>query len=75
MDKKRIENEELLEAAVGGVGTVTTNGPEASESPIEDAEKAKEMVAYTTNLALQQAAQAMMAQANPNAETVLRLDQ
>lgn len=45
----------------------------SSESTIRDADMAKEMVSYTKNNILSQAAQAMLAQANQNSSSVLQL--
>ena len=45
----------------------------ASESTIRDADMAKEMMSYTKNSILSQSAQAMLAQANQNASSVLIL--
>ena len=73
MEKKLIEDEKLLEAAVGGVSAVTTKDLEASEDLLEDADEAKEMTAYTINSIMQQAAQAMLAQSDSNAAKVLGL--
>lgn len=46
---------------------------QAAESTIRDADMAKEMTDYTKNNVLQQAAQAMLAQANQNGSAVLSL--
>lgn len=45
----------------------------SSESTIRDADMAKEMVAYTKDNVLAQAAQAMLAQANQSSAQVLQL--
>ena len=45
----------------------------ASESRIRDVDMAKEMMAFTKNNILQQAAQAMLAQANQQPQGVLQL--
>jgi flagellin len=45
----------------------------ASESNIRDTDMAKEMVAYSKNNILQQAAQSMLAQANQSNQGVLSL--
>ena len=46
---------------------------QSSESTIRDADMAKEMTAYTKANVLTQSAQAMLAQANQNASSVLSL--
>ncbi len=46
---------------------------QASESTIRDADMAKEMVSYTKNKVLAQAAQSMLAQSNQNVSNVLSL--
>ena len=48
---------------------------QASESRIRDADMAEEMVEYTKNAILVQAATAMLAQANTKTQTVLTLFQ
>lgn len=53
---------------------VTANeNTQASESTIRDADMAKEMMSYTKNNVLAQAAQSMLAQANQNASSVIGL--
>lgn len=46
---------------------------QTAESRIRDVDMAKEMVCYTKNNILQQAAQSMLAQANPSTQGVLSL--
>ena len=46
---------------------------QASESTIRDADMANEMMSYTKNNVLAQAAQSMLAQANQNASSVIGL--
>lgn len=53
--------------------TVMNENVQAAESTIRDADMAKEMVDYTKNNVLQQAAQSMLAQANQNSSNVLGL--
>ena len=51
----------------------SSQNTQASESTIRDADMAKEMTAYTKHSILLQAAQSMLAQANQNGSSVLRL--
>ena len=53
--------------------TTGSENTQASESTIRDADMAKEMTAYTKANVLAQSAQAMLAQANQNASSVLSL--
>ena len=53
--------------------TTSSENTQASESTIRDADMAKEMAAYTKANVLAQSAQAMLAQANQNASSVLSL--
>jgi flagellin len=61
-----------LEHTVNNLG-VTTENLTAAESRIRDVDMAKEMMAYTKNNILTQAAQAMLAQANMQPQGVLQL--
>lgn len=61
-----------LEHTINNLGTSSENLT-ASESRIRDADMAKEMMANTRNNILQQAAQAMLAQANQAPQQVLQL--
>jgi len=61
-----------LEYAVKGLDIGTEN-MQAAESRIRDADMATEMVDYTKNAILTQAATAMLAQANTKPRTVLQL--
>ena len=61
-----------LEYAVKGLDIGAEN-LQAAESRIRDADMAKEMVDYTKNAILSQAATAMLAQANTKTQTVLQL--
>ena len=61
-----------LEHAVKGLDVGAEN-LQASESRIRDADMAEEMVEYTKNAILVQAATAMLAQANTKTQTVLKL--
>ena len=61
-----------LEHAVKGLDVGAEN-LQASESRIRDADMADEMVDYTKNAILVQAATAMLAQANTKTQTVLQL--
>ena len=63
-----------LEHAVKGLDVGAEN-LQASESRIRDADMAEEMVEYTKNAILVQAATAMLAQANTKTQTVLTLFQ
>ena len=61
--------EEELAQVIGGTVTDTSNVcemPSASDPTIEDSDRAKEMVKYTTELILNQSSQAMLAGNNPN---------
>ena len=53
--------------------TTSRENTQASESTIRDADMAKEMTAYTKANVLAQSAQAMLAQANQSASSVLSL--
>ncbi|MCL1810538.1 MAG: flagellin [Clostridiales bacterium] len=61
-----------LEHTINNIG-VTTENLTAAESRIRDTDMAKEMMAYTKNNILVQAAQAMLAQANMVPQGVLQL--
>lgn len=61
-----------LEHTVNNLATTTENLTSA-ESRIRDTDMAKEMMAYTKNNVLSQAAQAMLAQANQQPQQVLQL--
>lgn len=61
-----------LEYTVNNLATTTENMTSA-ESRIRDTDMAKEMMAYTKNNVLSQAAQAMLAQANQQPQQVLQL--
>ena len=61
-----------LEHTVNNLG-VTTENLTAAESRIRDVDMAKEMMQYTKNNILTQAAQAMLAQANQQPQGVLQL--
>ena len=61
-----------LEHTINNLG-VTTENMTAAESRIRDTDMAKEMMAYTKNNILVQAAQAMLAQANQVPQGVLQL--
>ncbi len=61
-----------LEYTVNNLATTTENLTSA-ESRIRDTDMAKEMMAYTKNNVLSQAAQAMLAQANQQPQSVLQL--
>jgi flagellin len=61
-----------LEHTVNNLG-VTTENLTAAESRIRDVDMAKEMMEYTKNNILTQAAQAMLAQANQQPQGVLQL--
>ena len=61
-----------LEHSINNLG-VTTENLTAAESRIRDTDMAKEMMAYTKNNILVQAAQAMLAQANMIPQGVLQL--
>ncbi|MBQ1866865.1 MAG: hypothetical protein II148_01085 [Selenomonas sp.] len=53
--------------------TTSNENTQASESTIRDADMAREMTGYTKANVLAQSAQAMLAQANQNASSVLQL--
>ena len=61
-----------LEHTVSNLG-VTTENLTAAESRIRDVDMAKEMMAFTKNNVLSQAAQSMLAQANQQPQSVLQL--
>ncbi len=61
-----------LEHTIANLG-VTTENMTAAESRIRDVDMAKEMMAYTKNNVLVQAAQAMLAQANQQPQSILQL--
>lgn len=61
-----------LEHTINNLG-VTTENMQAAESRIRDTDMAEEMMAYTKNNILVQAAQAMLAQANTVPQGVLQL--
>ncbi len=61
-----------LEHTINNLG-VTTENITAAESRIRDVDMAKEMMSFTKNSVLQQSAQAMLAQANQQPQSVLQL--
>jgi flagellin len=61
-----------LEHTINNLGTTSEN-LSASESRIRDVDMAKEMMNFTKNNILSQAAQAMLAQANQQPQSVLQL--
>ncbi|MCL2637954.1 MAG: hypothetical protein FWD48_06225 [Oscillospiraceae bacterium] len=61
-----------LESTVNNL-TVTQENLTAAESQIRDTDMAKEMIEYTKFSILQQAAQAMLAQANQAPQAILQL--
>lgn len=61
-----------LEHTINNLG-VTTENITAAESRIRDVDMAKEMMMFTKNSVLQQSAQAMLAQANQQPQSVLQL--
>ncbi len=61
-----------LEHTINNLGTSSEN-LSAAESRIRDVDMAKEMMEMTKNNILQQASQAMLAQANQNPQQVLQL--
>lgn len=61
-----------LEHTIANLGTSSEN-LSASESRVRDVDMAKEMMEFTKNNILSQAAQAMLAQANQQPESVLQL--
>lgn len=61
-----------LEHTINNLGTTSEN-LSASESRIRDVDMAKEMMSFTKNNILSQAAQAMLAQANQQPQSVLQL--
>ncbi|MHB1419678.1 MAG: flagellin Hag [Bacillota bacterium] len=61
-----------LEHTINNIGTSSENLT-AAESRVRDVDMAKEMMEFTKNNILQQAAQAMLAQANQTPQSVLQL--
>jgi flagellin len=61
-----------LEHTIANLGTSSEN-LSASESRVRDVDMAKEMMEFTKNNILSQAAQAMLAQANQQPQGVLQL--
>ncbi|MCL2689107.1 MAG: hypothetical protein FWE57_04585 [Chitinispirillia bacterium] len=61
-----------LEHTIKNLDTASEN-LQASESRIRDVDMAKEIMEYTKNSILQQASQAMLAQANQTPQSVLQL--
>ncbi len=61
-----------LEHTINNLGTTTENLT-ASESRIRDSDMAKEMMAFTKNNVLSQAAQSMLAQSNQQPQQILQL--
>ena len=61
-----------LEHTINNLG-VTTENITAAESRIRDVDMAKEMMEFTKNSVLMQSAQAMLAQANMQPQSVLQL--
>lgn len=61
-----------LDHTINNLG-VTTENITAAESRIRDVDMAKEMMSFTKNSVLQQSAQAMLAQANQQPQSVLQL--
>lgn len=61
-----------LEHTINNLGTTSEN-LSASESRIRDVDMAQEMMEFTKNSILSQAAQAMLAQANMQPQSVLQL--
>lgn len=61
-----------LEHTINNLG-VTTENITAAESRIRDVDMAKEMMTFTKNSVLQQSAQAMLAQANQQPQSILQL--
>lgn len=61
----------LLEHTINNLG-VTTENITSAESRIRDVDMAKEMMNYTKNSVLVQSAQAMLAQANQQPQSVLQ---
>lgn len=61
-----------LEYAINSMDTTTEN-MDAANSRIRDTDMAKEMMNYTKMNILSQAAQAMLAQANQNPQSILQL--
>ena len=62
-----------LDVLDNAVNYALNENTQSSESTIRDADMAKEMTAYTKANVLAQSAQAMLAQANQNASSVLSL--
>jgi len=63
-----------FEMAAKGIGIASEN-LQAAESRIRDSDMAQEMVSFTKNQILSQAGNAMIAQANTQPQSVLRLMQ
>ena len=61
-----------MEMAQKGINVAAEN-TQAAESRIRDSDMAQEMVEYTKNSILSQAATAMLGQANSQSQTVLQL--
>ena len=61
-----------LEHTINNLG-VTTENITAAESRIRDVDMAKEMMEFTKNSVLMQSAQAMLAQANQQPQSILQL--
>lgn len=61
-----------LDHTINNLG-ITTENITAAESRIRDVDMAKEMMTFTKNSVLQQSAQAMLAQANQQPQSVLQL--
>jgi flagellin len=61
-----------MEYAISNLGTSEENLT-AAESRIRDVDMAEEMVSYTKNSILNQAAMAMLAQANQQPQSILSL--
>ena len=72
MNVLRSSLQNRLEHTVANIG-VTTENLQASESRIRDANMPEEMMEFTKNNVLVQAAQAMLAQANQQPQSVLQL--
>ncbi len=71
-DREPIYKDRNIPLANNNLG-VTTENLTAAESRIRDVDMAKEMMEYTKNNILTQAAQAMLAQANMQPQGVLQL--
>ena len=61
-----------LEHTIANLDNAAEN-TQASESRVRDVDMAKEMMEYSKNNILQQAAQSMLAQANGSTQSVLQL--